>query len=163
MASYSYPIQCRTVTARLQRVGLQAAGIGPPCTCCKRRKDAGLASPAREPDRRDGCWLLLCLSQLERSPRPRRKIHAGINCMSAAARAARIIACVPVRLARRDDGQGPPGVRRLVATRVVLQLELATVWLAVAATASKMPLSLCCGVVVRARWRSIGKQGQSSF
>ena len=182
VAPYPYPIQCHTVTAAgLQRVWRQAAGRRPPCTCCKRRKDAG----PRESPMHGTAAALRVLFLLERSPRrePARDTsrpasrrvepwthlsRPGINCMSAAARqpepsgqssAHHCLRCVPVRRARRDDGQGPPCVRRLVATRVVLQLELATEWLAVAATASKMPLSLCCGVVVRARWRSAGKQG----
>jgi len=180
MAPYPYPIQCRTVTAAgLQRVWRQAAGRRPPCTCCKRRKDAG----PRESPMHGTAAALPVLFLLERSPcrdpardtsRPAsRRVEPwthlsrpGINCMSAAARQPEQRSSLPAFLCAAPDATtagGPPCVRRLVATRVVLQLELATVWLAVAATASKMPLSLCCGVVVRARWRSAGKQEQSSF
>ena len=152
MAPYPYPIQCRTVTAAgLQRVWRQAAGRRPPCTCCKRRKDAG----PRESPMHGTAAALPVLFLLERSPRREaardtsraasRRVEPwthlsrpGINCMSAAARqpepsgqssAHHCLRCVPVRRARRDDGQGPPCVRRLVATRVMLQLELRSGWL----------------------------------
>jgi len=129
MAPYPYPIQCRTVTAAgLQRVWRQAAGRGPPRTCCKRRKDAG----PRESPMHGTAAALPVLFLLERSPcrdpardtsRPAsRRVEPwthlsrpGINCMSAAARqpepsgqssAHHCLRCVPVRRARRDDGRG---------------------------------------------------------